>query len=59
LEAATVTSEETANQMIEALKSAQRYLTTIPSAPPDLIAQIDAAIRRGDAEQRGHLTAED
>jgi hypothetical protein len=51
--------EETVNQMLEALKSAQRYLTTVPSAPPDLIAQIEAAIRRGDAEQRGHLTTED
>jgi len=52
--------DETVIQMLEALKSAQRYFrANLASTPPDLIAQIDAAIRRADAEQRGHLTTED
>jgi hypothetical protein len=29
------------------------------NCPSDLIAEIDAAIRRADSEQRGHLTPED
>ena len=52
--------DETVIQMLEALKSAQRYFrANLAGTPPDLIAQIDAAIRRADAEQRGHLTTED
>ncbi len=46
-------------QMLNALKSAQRYLLVQKNCPPELTAEIDAAIRRADSEQRGHLTAED
>jgi hypothetical protein len=56
----SVMRDETVIQMLEALKSAQRYFrANLAGTPPDLIAQIDAAIRRADAEQRGHLTTED
>ena len=56
----SVMRDETVNQMLEALKSAQRYFrANLASTPADLIAQIDAAIRRADAEQRGRLTTED
>jgi hypothetical protein len=51
--------DETFNQMLNALKSAQRYVRAQKNCPSDLVAEIDAAIRRADSEQRGHLTAED
>jgi hypothetical protein len=46
-------------QMIEALMSARRYLLAQQNCPPDLIAEIDAAIQHAEAEQRAHLTRED
>jgi hypothetical protein len=52
-------SDESFNQMLNALKSAQRYLRAQTNCPADLISEIDAAVRRADSEQRGHLTAED
>ena len=51
--------DETFNQLLNALKSAQQYVRAQKNCPPDLIAEIDAAIRRADSEQRGHLTVED
>jgi hypothetical protein len=52
-------SDETFSQRLNALKSARRYLLAQKNCPPELIAEIDAAIRHADSEQRGHLTAED
>jgi hypothetical protein len=50
---------ETVIQMLEALKSVRRYFrANLASTPPDLIARIDAAIQRADAEQRGRLTTD-
>ena len=46
-------------QMLEALMSARRYILAQQYYPPELLAEIDAAIRRAEAEQRGHLTPED
>ena len=46
-------------QMLEALMSARRYILAQQDYPLELIADIDAAIRRAEAEQRGHLTTED
>jgi hypothetical protein len=46
-------------QMLEALMSARRYILAQQYCPPELLAEIDAAIRRAEAEQRGHLTTED
>ena len=46
-------------QMLEALMSARRYILAQQYYPPELIAEIDAAIRGAEADQRGHLTAED
>ena len=46
-------------QMLEALMSARRYILAQQYSPPEVLAEIDAAIRRAEAEQRGHLTTED
>ena len=46
-------------QMLEALMSARRYILAQQYYAPELLAEIDAAIRRAEAEQRGHLTPED
>jgi hypothetical protein len=55
----TKNESEAFYQMIEALMSARRYILAQQNCPPDLIAQIDAAIRHAEAEQRGRLTTED
>jgi hypothetical protein len=46
-------------QMLEALMSARRYILAQQYYPPELLAEIDAAIRHAETEQRGHLTPED
>jgi hypothetical protein len=46
-------------QMLEALMSARRYILAQQYYPPELIADINAAIRCAESEPRGHLTAED
>ena len=45
-------------QMLEALMSARRYILAQQYYPPELLAEIEAAIRHAEAEQRGHLTGE-
>src|SRR6516164_2259445 len=45
-------------QMLEALMSARRYILAQQYYPPERLAEIDAAIRHAEAEQRGHLTGE-
>ena len=44
--------------MLAALKSAEQYFRA-NAGPHDLVAKIEAAIRRAESEQRGHLTSED
>ena len=56
---ATKDESEAFYQMLETLMSARRYILAQQYYPPELIADIDAAIRRAEAEQRGHLTDED
>ena len=46
-------------QMFEALMYARQYILAQRYNPPELLAEIDAAIGRAEAEQRGHLTGED
>ena len=46
-------------QMLEALMSARRYILAQQYSPPEVLAEIDAAIRRAEAEQHGHLAPED
>ena len=55
----TTNESEAFYQMLEALMSARRYILAQQYYPPELLAEIDAAIRRAEAEQRGHLTPED
>ena len=54
----TKNESETFYQMLEALKSVRQFLAQ-EYCPPHLIAEVDAAIRRAEAEQRGRLTTED
>ena len=55
---ATKDESEAFYQMLEALMSARRYILAQQYYPPERLAEIDAAIRHAEAEQRGHLTGE-